>query len=474
MKLSTVTVESFILRDGEVRYIAPGAEPMVVRNLQLELRDFSPDSAFPVDVQLDLFEEEAIHMSFEGETGPFTPKSSPASGRLEIDARPGRLPEAFRRQYLGDFLASPGGGSEARLAADLKGDLLGSLVGTGKLNLSGLQLGDPAVGQLPLSGEAPILLTLIDPAANPTYDFVMPEARLQLGEGVWEGGLQVQYDGSRVRGESSGAVTGVDINQMLSAFSDADDILFGNLALRTYAVEFSGRNGEEMQRSLQGSGRLEIDDGKLAIFDVLQTIEQKVQKLIGSEESYVQGVTSFVKMSTDFQVGNGRVTTPNLLLENAQARLGGSGFFEFLEGEIDLDYTISSLITGALAAALGGQKNADGVPQVAAPLRVSGNTESPKVFLDLQALAKQQAANYANRLLESLFKKATGGGEAAPSPAGETEAPQAPTPPGAEAPAPPERPRLPFGLGGILDQAIEKAREKTTEGAPAEPKAPQP
>ena len=140
---------------------------MVVKNLDLEIRDFDPEGAVPVTATLDLFEEEAVHLSFDGQTGPFTPKSSPASGKLTVDARPGLLPESFRRQYMGEFLASPGRGSEAHLTADLEGDLLGVLVGTGNLRLAGLQLGDPAVGQLPLAGEAPVLLTLIDSSRQP-------------------------------------------------------------------------------------------------------------------------------------------------------------------------------------------------------------------------------------------------------------------------------------------------------------------
>jgi hypothetical protein len=464
----SVSVGSFLVRDGEVRYTAPGAEPMLVRNLAVEIHDFDPETAVPLTVELDLFGESALHLRFEGQTGPFTPKSSPASGALTVEAHPGRLPESFRRQYMGDFLASPGTGAEVHLALDLRGDLLGVLVGSGALRVAGVQLGDPAVGQLPLSGEAPVMLTLIDPAANPSYDFVMPEAQFHLGAGEWRGGLQVQYDGDRVRGESHGAVSGVDINQMLSAFSDADDLLFGRLALRRYAVKFSGRNAKEIQRSLNGSGRLEVEDGKLALFDVLRTVEQKVMKAIGGEESYVEGVTSFLRLSTDFQVGGGRVTTPNLILENEQARVGGAGFFELTNDVIDLDYTVSSLITGALAAALGGEKNAQGEAQVAAPLRVSGNTKSPKVFLDLKAFAKQQAGGYAQRLLESLIKGKT------PETPGAAEGVEAPAPVDVQPEAEGERPRLPFSLGGILDKTIQKAKDKIPGGVPSEPEAPQP
>lgn len=457
---TAVKVNSFILRNGEVRYTSPSAEPMLARNVDVEIRDFDPAGSFPVTARLDLFEEQAVQLAFDGKTGPFTPKSSPASGKLTLDAQPGKLPQSFRRQYLGDFLASPGAGSAAHLEGDVQGDLLGALVATGDLKLDGFQLGDPAVGQLPLSGEAPILLTLVDPAANPSYDFVMPEARMQLGAGVWEGGLQVQYDGNRVRGESRGAVSGVDINQMLSAFTDADGLLFGRLSLERYAVKFSGRDAAEMQSSLSGGGKLEIEDGKMALFDTLQTIEKKVMKAIGSEESYVKGVTSFVRFSTDFQVAGGRLTTPNMLIENAEARLGGSGYMDYASDVIGLDYQISSLITGALAAALGGEKNAEGEAQVAAPLRVSGSTDSPKVFLDLRAFAKQQAATHASRLLESFLKKQ---GIGAPEASGDQQ-PDAAEP---VAPGEPEqdRPRLPFSLGGVLDGAIKKAKDKARDEA---------
>ncbi len=467
----SILVQSFVLRNGEVRYVTPGEEPLVARKLEIAIRNFDPGGAFPLTAQLDLFEEGALHLAFDGRSGPFTPKSSPAEGKLTLESQPGKLPAAFRRQYLGDFLAAPGNDAKARLATDVKGDLLGALVATGNLRIDDFQLGDPAVGQLPLSGEAPVMLTLIDPAANPSYDFVMPEAQLRLGAGAWQGGLQVQYDGNRVRGESSGAVSGVDINQMLSAFTEADDLLFGQLALRRYSVRFSGRDAVEIQRSLTGGGELEIDHGKLAVFDALRTIEQKVMRVIGSEESYVAGVTSFVRLTTDFRVGDGRLTTPNLMLENDQAQLGAAGFVAFASEAIGLDYSVSSLITGALAAALGGEKNAQGEAQVAAPLRVSGTTESPKVFLDLKTFAKQQAASQAKRLIDSLLKGKLGGeSEAAPS----DEQPAAPSPePSAPQPEA-DRPRLPFSLGGILDQAIQKAKDKIPSGAPAEPEAPQP
>ena len=123
------------------------------------------------------------------------------------------------------------------------------------------------------------------------------------------------------------------------------------------------------------------------------------------------GVTSFLRLTTDFEVGGGRLTTPNLVLENEQAQLGGSGFLEFANEAIDMDYSVSSLITGALAAALGGEKNEQGEAQVAAPLRVSGSTESPKVFLDLRSLVKRQAANQAKAFagLAHLRRPARGG-----------------------------------------------------------------
>ncbi len=439
-----IVVESFRIRGGSILYSAPGTDDLEVRNLALSIENFAADRAFDLAAELDLFPDEAIHLSFVGTTGPFQPKSSPAAGRFEMEGRLGRLPEKFRRENLGAFLAAPGDDSRLMLEADLEGDLLGVLTGVGEVRIADVMLGDPQQGQLPLNGQAPVLLTLIDPVADPSFQVVMPDASLQLGAGTWQGGVDVQYDAAGVRGKSAGAIRGVDVNQILSSFTPAGDTLFGAMAIERYELNFAGRDADEIVDSLNGSGRIDLTDGKLAVFDAVGTIEQHLNKLLGGDQP-ASGVTSFVRFGTDFEIRGQRIHAPNLLLENEAARIGGAGSLGFDES---LDFDLSSLVSGALAQALGARPNTDGVAQAAVPLDVSGSLSAPKVRPDLKRLAQKAAVDQARSILDSLFNKKGGEEDAEGGAATETGAAPA-AEPGAEA-AEPSRPRLPLDLGGLF------------------------
>lgn len=428
---TTLSIGSFVLDNGSIRYTAPGEDPLVVKNIEVAITDFDPAAPIRLQAALDLFEQEALHLTFDGETGPFTPKSSPTNGKLTIDGYPEKLPAEFRSHYLGNFLLAPGPNSRLRINADLSGDLLGVLTGKGNLKFENLELGKPDEPRLPLNGEAPILLTLMNPLADPSYHVIMPDAELGLGDGTWQGGVEMQYEHGRVRGKSSGAITGVDVNQMLTAFSDVKDVAFGKMELSRYDLSFSGKTSEEIQKNLRGSGRLDLSDGRLAVFDVLGVIEKYVT-LAWTGERQATGVTSFVQFGTDFEIADERISTPNLLLQNEAAQVAGDGAIGF-GGEIDLDYELSSLVSGLLAQKLGGALNSDGVAQLAVPLRVKGNASSPLVFVDVKSLVKDQAAEQVKGLLGKLLSKG-----------------QEDEPVEGEEPAPKQKPRLPFDLEGIF------------------------
>jgi len=429
-----LSVDSFELIDGRIRYTTAGEEPLVVQNIHVEIADFDPEAPIRLEAALDIFEASALHLTFDGETGPFTPKTSPTNGKLTIEGFPQKLPEEFRSAYLGNFLLAPGEGSRFEIVADLSGDLLGVLTGKGNLKFENLELGKPDEPRLPLNGEAPILLTLMNPLADPSYHVIMPDAELSLGDGIWQGGVEVQYDHGSIQGKSTGSVTGVDVNQMLTAFSDAKDVAFGRMELSRYDVAFSGKTADEIQRTLQGSGRIDLRDGRLAIFDVLATIEKYVT-LAWTGEQQATGVTSFVQFGTDFSIADQKITTPNLLLENEAAKIAGEGAVSFAE-DLGLDYELSSLITGLLAQKLGGALTPDGVAQLAVPLRVKGDAGAPRVFVDVKTLAKDQAIDQAQNLLDKLLSKGKDKDAEGEGAEGEQAAPQ--------------KPRLPFDLESLF------------------------
>jgi uncharacterized protein involved in outer membrane biogenesis len=426
-----LSIANLHIRDGRVVYSSPAEPDFVATGLNLEARNIGADEAFDFSAQLGLFEERAIEIVFDGVVGPLTSDALPAQGTLAIDGALGRIPADFRRKMLGSFLEEPGADSNARMEVELEGDLLGVVSGVGSVDLEDIRLGHAGEVQFPLSGQSELLLTLLNPIANPAFHLIMPEASLAFGLGRWQGGVEAQYDGTTLSGKSAGAIDGVDVNHILTAFTDAGGVAFGNLKMPRYEIRFAGRDSEQIFNSLQGSGRVELSDGRFEIFDTLQTIEAHAQKLI-SGESAASGSTSFVEFSSNLAVQDQRVQMTGITLRSDTLHIDGDGSFGF-DQSLQLDFR--SAVSGALAQLLGGRQDAEGVAWVVVPMRVRGSIANPSVTPDLGRLVRDEALRRASGLLDSLI-----GGEADEAPAeGEQEQP---------------KPRLPFNLRGLLDKTL--------------------
>lgn len=430
---ASVSIDSFLINNGRVVYTSPGQADFVAKNLDLSAAGISADESVDFTVGLQLFEEEALTVEFAGDAGPFGSDSIPAAGHLDLSGELGRIPAAFRRELLGTVLENPGSDSGAQISVDVEGDLLGVVTGVGTIAFENIRLGQDGVAQLPLDGEAQLLLTLIEPVANPAFHLIMPDASLAFGQGTWQGGVEAQYDGTSLSGKSTGGIEGVDINEMLTAFTDSPGVAFGSLKMPRYNIRFAGVDSDQIFESLTGDGRLELTDGSFAIFDTLQTIEGHAQKLI-SGTAAADGVTSFVEFVSNLEVRGQRVYTSGIALQSETLRMTGDGSFGF---DQSLDMDLSSAVTGAVAALLGGTKDDAGVAWVSVPLRVRGSVESPSVTPDFGRLVKDEAVRRATGILGSIL----GGGDEVEGENAETEEP--------------ERPHLPFSLGDLLNRGSE-------------------
>ena len=423
------SIASLQITDGRVVYSSPAEPDFVAAGLNVEAGNISREDAFDFSVQLGLFEEKAIEIAFDGVAGPMAPGAFPAQGTLSAEGALGRIPADFRQKMLGSFLADPGEDSAFQLQVNLEGDLFGVVSGAGSIDLQDISLGKAGDVQFPLSGQSELLLTLMKPIANPAFHLIMPEASLAFGLGNWQGGVEVQYDGTTLSGKSSGAIDGVDLNQMLSAFTDAGGVAFGDLTMPRYDIRFTGRDSEQIFNSLNGSGRIELANGRFEIFDTLQTIQGHVQKLM-SGESAASGATNFVEFSSDLVVQDQRVQTNNIILRGDTLRIEGDGSFGF-DQSLHLD--LRSAVSGAVAQLVGGRPDDSGVAWVVVPLRVRGSVSNPSVKPDLGRLVRDEAIRRAGGLLDSLL-----GGKA--DEAAAEDGPEQP------------KPRLPFDLRGLIDK----------------------
>ncbi|RPI12274.1 MAG: hypothetical protein EHM65_06180 [Acidobacteriales bacterium] len=254
---------------------------------------------------------------------------------------------------------------------------------------------------MPLSGTAPFRVSLQSLLGSPAVDVSAASASLQLGQGRWKGSLSARYDGSRLAGQSSGSIAGVRIEQMLRAFTTTKDSVSGLAEIPQYRLQFTGKNALELRNSLAGGGEISLRDGKIALFDLLGSIEAKLQGALGGDTGK-PGTTNFLKLTSRFQIANGQVTLPDLVLQSASSSVGGQGYFKF---DHALSFDLTTDVAGGLAARFKGRPDAAGVAHLRVPVKVRGTLESPKVYPDVAGMAKAVAVEKAKGLIDSFLKR---------------------------------------------------------------------
>jgi len=394
----SVSIGSLSITGGTVNY-----QGLTVRDIDLALSDFGAGQKCRVTLGARLFGGRDSRLDFKGEAGPAGAGSLPAEGSLSLVVAPAEVPRGFRDEYLGDLLREPPANARATFTTDMEGDLLRTLAGTGELQLADFAVGRSAQSRLALAGKAPLRLAFHSLLGSPALEISSPGASLQLGEGRWKGSLSARYDAGRLSGQSSGSISGVKIEEMLRAFTAAKDPLSGMAEMPEYRIQFAGTNAVQIRDSLSGNGRILVQDGKVALFDLMGTIEARLKSVLGGDAGKA-GATDFLKLSTRFEIKNGRVILPDLVLENSSSNVTGQGYFGF---DNALNFDLKTDITGGPAARLGGRPDSAGVAHLRVPVKVGGTLESPKVYPDVAGMAKATAVEKAKGLLDSFIRRRT-------------------------------------------------------------------
>ena len=405
-----LAIEGFYLDQGEVRYADAakdsGNPTLFVGDIDLRLLDFSTDATCKLTLQASFYGGSRSEVRFSGRGGPFKPQSLPAQGELAIEIAPSEIPADLREEYLGELLRDPPGGSLVAFETTMQGDLMKTFQGDGKLTLSDFEIGDEH--RLPLNGETPLKLTVKRMMTNPSFDLVIPDGSLTLGDGTWNGQAKVSYANSKVQGSSSGKIADADIDQMMSALASASDKVSGTVAVPQYNVRFAGADADQIRNSLAGSGNLTLEEGQISAFNLLGTIQKKADKLLGGD-SPEPGETEFTTLSSDFEIRSQQVHLTNILLDSPASDVSGQGYFTF---EKELYFDLQATVQGALAATLGGKPNSEGTTVASVPVKIRGTVDSPKVSPDIGRIVEDKVKG----VLDSLFKKRQQPSEEAPRP----------------------------------------------------------
>ena len=409
-----VAIEGLSISSGALHYTdvksSGNSRTITIDDVDLQLTDFSADSSCDITFAARLFGSSDSTVRFDGRAGPFRAGSIPANGDLDVDLAPDELPGELRDKYLGELLNAPGDGSGVALQTAMEGDLVGVFKGSGTLTVEDLEVGADPDTRLPLDGQVPLKLAVTRLMERPVVDLLISDAGISMGEGQWKGQAELHYNGNRFWGGSRGAIQGVRINEFVSAFSSARDKVFGNLAIKSYEMSFSGRSANEMKNSLNGKGHIDIQEGYISLFDLFATIDKYSSKILGGGEA-ADGQTEFTTFISPVQIRDRHVYLSDAVLQGSSSAVRGQGHITF---DKQLHFDLQAAYRGQLAATLGGKPGPDGQPQIAIPVRVRGTVDEPRVTPRLGQVIQRNIPG----ILESIFgnKKSTEQAPEAPQP----------------------------------------------------------
>jgi len=391
-------VESFLLENGQVRLARGGKDTLVLDDIELRLNDFVAGQQCRLAFSARPHHGARSRVSLESTVGPLGTGKVPMNGNVRAELAPAEIPKPRRRELFGDFLAEPGDRGVVTLEAAVVGDAAGSVRGDGKLKLSEVWVGKSSDRRLLLEGEAPLRLEARKLMSSPEFSLAIPKGSLSLGRSRWDGRLEVNVAGESIRGSSSGAIRNVDINELLSSFTTAEKAIFGRGEIAQYRLAFGGRGADAIRNSLNGDGRIALNEGRIALFDLVSTIRQHAARVLGGEQA-AAGQTDFTRFGSGFQIQNGRLLMNDMELENSSLGVTGKGGVGF---DRTMQFDLLSLVRteilqnagGAIAAVAGSQKG------FRVPLRVSGTLEKPKVRPDLSQMLKGSVQGILERFLK--------------------------------------------------------------------------
>ena len=307
-----------------------------------------------------------------------------------------------------------------------------------QLTISGLKLTDISV---PLKAGKGVI------ALNPI--------KASLYEGTFNGNIGLDVTGADSVANVNTTLSAINLAPLMQDFMDSTYVSGkGNIEL---ALEGRGNDSKAIKRSLNGSGKLAVNDGVLSGVDVggsLTAVETMIRsrKLVSLPQG---GQTPFENFSATLAIANGVVSSNDLLIKAPGWQLSGAGTLADLDREL-IDFDLVARVDPATATVAEQQYDIGGHDL---PIACGGTLSSPRCLPDAKAIATAAVTNVVQDRLGNFLRDRLGGqqqqtqpNQAAPS---ETTAPAAEQP--AEQPAQPPA-EQPSAEQQLLNKALERLR----------------
>ncbi len=390
-----ISLSEIDIDDGIVAFASAAApEPRdTLTNLDLAISEIRAGAPSKLDFSTNLYNGQNSNLKFHGVIGPLEGAGLPIDGTISSDLIITELPAEVRRRFLGTLIGAPSPESKAGLELTLKGDLYKTSSGNGKVSFSSLAIGEDPKNRLSLAGSAPLTVRAENLLSAGEVAIQSNNAKLNLGAGTWNGNVNVLQSERSLSGDISGAIRGVDVNQMLSSFAGSPDVVYGTLSVPQFKIAFRGDEPAAIQRSLNGSGNMQIDKGRFKGLSVLASIE----RALGGSPS---GSGEFTTFQTAFAIQQQTIRLSGIDVAGPGINVAGNGTIAFNEA---LNFRLQSKLVGN-AANLLKARTGGYVDNVVIPVTIAGTVSNPQVRPDISGLAKSATQDAIKNVFDRFLK----------------------------------------------------------------------
>jgi len=337
------------IRDGQLNLMTQGKRPVVVRGIDLFLKEFSTRAPFPFRASFDYPGIRTV--SLEGELAYQEEKARLELKNSRFQVHDLTLPVRGNVTHL--FTAP-------RFQLDLAGDNVDA-----RPVFQVLSVFDLAPRDTEISGPMDLRIAVSGPSNR-----LVTQLR-----GLFK---DVKVDGKRaLKGRLDGEVS----------------------------ISLPSGGGPTVRR-LQGNGRLVARDGELTNVDLINKI-QRVTGMIGLSKDQRREATTFRTLQAEFVIGGGLAEFTRLYLSNPQLEVSGHGTMTLEQPALNLalDTKLSQQASTRVGYGRAATVFRDRDGRIVVPLKVTGPIENPAVSLNAEKAAVTGMPQKIEKGFGSFFKQ---------------------------------------------------------------------
>ncbi len=409
-----LNITSLDINDMTLTLKPPRQKEIVIPKLNAKIKNISSGQKADVKIWANIYDSKISKFEYDGTLGPIpdldklaTMKELPLDGKANLTLVFTEIPLRVREKLFGAILMSPHRSDKVTINAELHGDILHIILGSGIAKLDRVRLGKSPERHMIATAQFPFNLNINAIETQKAY-FNINSARLVLTavHGSRKSGeinMQARYTSDLPTGMLYSTITGnlkgIDINELISSFTPTEDVIYGIFTVPSFRLDMHGVTNPEQMQSLTGSGSMSIDDVNAPLIDKLLAFKDFVKtRDIGNG---VPAVKEHVigKLNSSFNIADAKFNTPDLAINTPLAQLHGSGFFNFrpvVNGNAKnpkINYDMN-LEVGTLPAV---------------PLMVRGDSAKPTIKADVKSFATQTGQQLVKQILYQKFMSQPGG-----------------------------------------------------------------